>query len=203
VTIVCPAGDNTFLSGDTITFEGSAIDDEDGNLTADLVWLSSIDGQIGTGGGFTTTLSDGDHTITAVVSDSNGQDANASIIVTVQIDQSIDISSVHIGDLDGESFRSSWFRWKAKVTIELHDDNCNLVDGATVSGFWTGGYSGSGSCITRDGRCSVTSGNISIWNRQIKFTVENIVIPDLTYKPVENHDLDGDSDGTNTTVSRP
>ena len=38
-----------------------------GDLTVSLVWTSDIDAQIGTGGSFSTTLSDGNHTITASV----------------------------------------------------------------------------------------------------------------------------------------
>ncbi|TFB11335.1 hypothetical protein E3V55_03775 [Candidatus Marinimicrobia bacterium MT.SAG.3] len=84
VSITSPADGSTFDSGATINFAGTANDTEDGDLTANLVWTSSIDGQIGTGGSFsTTTLSDGDHTISAEVTDSGGEKASASIGITV------------------------------------------------------------------------------------------------------------------------
>jgi len=68
--ITRPAGDSCAESGTTVLFEGSATDLEDGNLTDSLVWTSNIDGTIGTGGSFSTTLSDGSHTITTSVTDS-------------------------------------------------------------------------------------------------------------------------------------
>jgi serine protease AprX len=119
------------------------------------------------------------------------------------MDQSSVGSTIHIGDLSGTSVNKRSNTWKAKVTIEIHDDNCNIVDGAKVSGTWSGGYTGSSSCITQNGRCLVKSRWISNDNEQTKFTIENIVAPDLTYKSEDNHGLDGDSDGTSITVDRP
>ena len=83
VSITSPADDSTFDSGVAISFEGTADDFEDGNLTTTLVWKSSIDGQIGTGGSFSETLSHGNHTITAEVTDSGDETGSASISITV------------------------------------------------------------------------------------------------------------------------
>ena len=56
----------------TISFAGTADDNEDGDLTASLSWNSDADGIIGTGGGsFSAVLSDGSHNITATVADSS------------------------------------------------------------------------------------------------------------------------------------
>ena len=67
-----------------LTFAGSATDGEDGDISARLVWLSSIDGQIGTGRSFQKLLSVGAHTITAEVTDSAGATAAATQSVTVE-----------------------------------------------------------------------------------------------------------------------
>ncbi len=83
VSITSPADGSTFDSGATISFAGSATDPEDGDLTASLVWTSSIDGPIGTEGSFSTTLSDGTHTITAQVTDTGGKSGSDSIGITV------------------------------------------------------------------------------------------------------------------------
>ncbi|NIA11986.1 MAG: PKD domain-containing protein, partial [Nitrospiraceae bacterium] len=85
VTITAPADGSTFSTGDTITFQGSATDPEDGPLTgACLVWTSSIDGQIGTGESFTRSdLSVGTHTITLTATDSQGARGAASVTITV------------------------------------------------------------------------------------------------------------------------
>jgi len=83
VTIISPANGASFPSGTSISFIGSASDPENGNLTSNLVWISSKDGQIGTGGSFSAVLSDGTHTITASVTDSGNLTDSAIITITV------------------------------------------------------------------------------------------------------------------------
>jgi hypothetical protein len=84
VAISSPPDGATFTPGTSITFTGTAIDVEDGDISADLVWTSSIDGTISPAVGsasFSATLSLGIHTITASVTDSSGASGSASIIV--------------------------------------------------------------------------------------------------------------------------
>jgi len=83
VSITSPPDGSTFDSGATIDFAGTASDTEDGDLTASIVWRSNIDGDIGTGGSFFRTLSDGTHTVTASVTDSGGKTGSESITITV------------------------------------------------------------------------------------------------------------------------
>ena len=83
VTITTPADGDAFASGATIAFAGSASDAEDGDLTANLAWSSDIDGPLGSGGSFSRTLSDGEHTITASVADSVGLTASDAVTITV------------------------------------------------------------------------------------------------------------------------
>ncbi len=74
---------SSFPEGTAIAFAGSASDAQDGNLTASLAWSSNRDGTIGSGGSFSATLSAGAHTVTAQVTDSDGQSGSAQITVTV------------------------------------------------------------------------------------------------------------------------
>jgi hypothetical protein len=114
-------------------------------------------------------------------------------------------ADMHVGDLDGSSFWAwgSWV-WRATVTIEVHDQNHNPVADATVSGAWSGGTSGSGQCTTAsDGRCSITSGYIWRSRTSATFTVSDVTHATLTFAPADNHDPDGDSDGTAITINRP
>lgn len=83
VTIVSPANGLTVTATSAISFSGSATDTQQGNLTSQLIWRSNLDGQIGTGGSFSRTLSAGVHTVTATVSDSGGLTAQATRTVTV------------------------------------------------------------------------------------------------------------------------
>jgi hypothetical protein len=83
VSISSPANGSTFADSTSISFTGSANDREDGNVTGYLVWRSSINGQIGTGGSFARSLSAGSHTITATVTDSRGVASSQQIGLVV------------------------------------------------------------------------------------------------------------------------
>jgi len=84
VTISSPTDGASFPYGTSIAFGGSANDAEDGPLTSGIVWTSSKDGQIGTGGSFSKVLSDGPHTITASVTDAGSLTGSASVSITVE-----------------------------------------------------------------------------------------------------------------------
>jgi hypothetical protein len=84
VTISTPVSGSQFEINQTVTFMGSASDDFDSGLTESLNWTSSLDGPIGIGGTISTsTLSLGEHTITASVTDSGGRTGSQSIVVTI------------------------------------------------------------------------------------------------------------------------
>jgi PKD repeat protein len=83
VSITSPADGATLDSGAIISFDGTASDNEDGDLSSGLVWTSDLKGQIATVGSFTTVLSEGIHTITAKVTDSGDSIASDSITITV------------------------------------------------------------------------------------------------------------------------
>ncbi len=86
VSILTPADASSFAQGALVDFTGTANDDEDGDLTDNIDWSSSIDGSLGTGGAVsTTTLSAGVHTITASVTDAS--------LITVTDDISITITN--------------------------------------------------------------------------------------------------------------
>jgi hypothetical protein len=84
VSISTPSSGSSFTENASISFTGSANDTEDGSIGASLVWLSSRDGQIGTGASFSRVLSLGTHTVTARVTDSFGAIAQATRTLTVQ-----------------------------------------------------------------------------------------------------------------------
>ena len=83
VSIEAPENGGSFQSGDDIHFKGAASDFDDGILTGQIAWTSSIDGPIGTGGEFTRRLSPGSHTVTARVTDSDGASRTASVTIAV------------------------------------------------------------------------------------------------------------------------
>jgi len=83
--ITAPADLGVFVAGDDVQFTGSGADTEDGALSgASLVWVSDIDGQIGTGEGLiTNTLSAGTHRITLTATDSSGGSDSVAIKIRV------------------------------------------------------------------------------------------------------------------------
>lgn len=83
IVIDSPANGSEFFSNDSIELIGSANDDEDGDLSASIVWRSSRDGNLGTGSSLALTLSEGSHTITAEIADSGNQSRETSVSITV------------------------------------------------------------------------------------------------------------------------
>ena len=108
---------------------------------------------------------------------------------------------MHVGDLDGvrDSFKN---RWWGTVTIVIHDTNHQPLANAIVSGAWS--ESGAGAqveCTTSvDGSCTVTSGNLRKKVGETTFTVNDVSFSGETYASGDNHDPDGDSDGSAITV---
>jgi hypothetical protein len=85
-----PADASSYTEGESVIFEGSGTDPEDGSLTGgSLVWTSNLDGQIGTGTTFAKTdLSVGNHTITLTVTDTDGATGAASVVIEMLDDVS-------------------------------------------------------------------------------------------------------------------
>jgi hypothetical protein len=107
-------------------------------------------------------------------------------------------SSVHVGDLDVATGAGKR-RWWSRVTVELHDADENPVSGASVT-FDTG--AGNVSCQTGDtGRCTTKRLNQNNSVPSLTYTV--VSVSDPNYNAGENHDPDGDSNGTSITALRP
>ena len=84
ITIQNPDDGDTYTSSSSIPFVASASDPQDGDLSgSSIVWTSHLDGQIGTGESFQTTLSIGTHEITATATDSDGKTGTDTIGITV------------------------------------------------------------------------------------------------------------------------
>ncbi len=114
-------------------------------------------------------------------------------------------NSTHSGDLDGSSVNTSSSRWRATVTITVHNANHSPVSGAKVTGSWSNGSSGSSSCTTNSsGVCSVNKSGLRRNSvASVQFTVTNITKSGTTYSSAANHDVDGGTNGTTIVVNRP
>lgn len=148
-----------------------------------------------------TAIADGNHTITATATDTNGQTGSDSNSVTVDNVQDV---TLHVGDLEGSGAAEPKNRWRAAVTITIHDSNEVAVSGAIVDGSWSDGASGDASCTTdAHGHCTVSKSNMKGNVSSVTFTVVNVTSNVGTYVQGNNHDLDEDSDGTSITVNQP
>ena len=84
---------------------------------------------------------------------------------------------MHIGDLDGTSSNIVGKRWRAFVTVMVHNANIAIhggVSGATVTGPWSAGDTNGRtlSCTTNGGTCTVQSGRLSrATAASVRFTV--------------------------------
>jgi len=160
VSILQPSDGATFDSGASITFEGTASDTEDGDLTDGLSWTSSFDGLIGTGGTFSAFLSDGSHTITAEVTDSGGKTGSVSIKITVGAPSgptTVSVSSITYGTEGGRNSDRHLL-----ITVALVDDLGDPVADASVSidVFLDGSLYGSGTGTTgTDGTVTFKTNN--------------------------------------------
>lgn len=111
---------------------------------------------------------------------------------------------MHIGDVDGIGINVGGGKWQATVLIYVHDDAGSPVAGATVSGDWSGAFTGAGECTTdATGRCEILADPVGRKNKSLTFTVTGVTHGQLNYLPADNQDPDGDSDGTTIIVPKP
>jgi hypothetical protein len=119
----------------------------------------------------------------------------------VYVVQGVGGSSMHVGDLEASASLARRDRWNANVTITVHDESDGALADATVSVLWSDGSSGS--CFTNNsGQCAIDRNNIRSGD-SITFTVTDVAHGAFTYSAADNHDADGDSDGTSITVWKP
>jgi len=111
--------------------------------------------------------------------------------------------TMHVGDLDGISTNQG-STWSAIVTIAVHDGNHNPVASATVTGQWNGPLPATSSCTTdAQGMCLVRLEGIRKRYPSVEFTVTDVTHPSSVYQSPDNHEPDGDSDGSTITLFKP
>jgi thermitase len=182
-----------------VTLDGSASSDADGSIVG-YEWRegSTVVALIATPA---LWLSVGTHTLALEVTDEDGATGTDSVVVTV--DPQAAATSTHIGDLDGASAATKK-GWTARLTVTVHDTYHRAVAGAVVTGSWSGGATGSGTCTTgAAGTCVIISGNVRKRDASATFRTTGITASGLNYSAGQNHDPDGESNGTAITISKP
>jgi PKD repeat protein len=192
--------DCTHLSCD---FDASSSYDGDGTIT-------SYEWDLGDGtsaNGVTTSHTyavDETYRVTLTVTDNEGASSSSSQDVTVNTPGAP--GTMHVGDLFAMT-SSEGKTWSAIVAVLVHDAHHNVVGLATVDGTWSAGPLPVDQCTTEeypvDGDCLLLNTLIPKKVRSVTFSVDNLTATGLTYSPDDNHDADGDSNGTTITVKKP
>jgi hypothetical protein len=95
-----------------------------------MEWSSDIDGPIGTGSSFSATLTDGFHTITALVTDSGGRTSTSSVQITVgtppAVATTVTVDSITYGAAGGKNHNKDLY-----ITLSHVDDMGNPLADAT------------------------------------------------------------------------
>jgi hypothetical protein len=152
----------------------------------------------------TTGASPGDHTLTAShnLTDDNAANNQGSTVSTLGTGGST--GPIHIGNLDG--FPSDdGSTWSATVEVTVHDQNHQVINGATVVGKWSVKGLNSNTCTTGElggnGTCIFLFPSLRA--KSVSFTVNSVTMTGRTYGAASNHDPDGSSNGTTIKVNRP
>jgi serine protease AprX len=108
---------------------------------------------------------------------------------------------MHVGDLDGtKNLLGKTGRWKASVVVTVHDASENPLANATITGVWSGAMTGTATGVTGiDGTIKFNTGKM-LGGTSVTFSVSDTVHETHGYSAIENHDPDGDSNGTEITI---
>ncbi len=130
VTITAPPDGQNFPSNTNISFQGTAFDNPDGDISADLVWYSDQHpNPIGTGASFSTVLADGTHNITASVTDSGNLSGSDSVTITVGNPQPG--NTMHVSAID-MTYSVKGKNYDVRTTVTIVDQTGAPVANATV-----------------------------------------------------------------------
>ena len=155
---------------------------------------------------------DGNVAYTVVTAPADSTDTNygglnaADVAVTNNDDDPpSEPTTIHVGDLDGASTKLGKGTWSAQVTVLIYDGGENPLVGAVVTGTFTqnGSIAIPASCITlAGGTCVLDSGQLPKKSGNAAFTVDDVSLEGHDYQSSNNHDPDGDSDGTTIALSK-
>lgn len=156
-------GPYTGIAGTAIAFDGSASSDYDGSIIS-YDWDFG-DGTTGSGATLEHTYStSGTYTATLTVTDNEGSVGTdtASVKVTdASLENLISISDLSVKTIGRAAGKNVFASATAVVTIL--DSTGNPIEGATVSGYWSGASSDLDSAVTN------TTGEATVYSNEVKY----------------------------------
>ncbi len=159
-------------AGQEITFTGSATDPGDDTLT--YTWDFG-DGTTATGQTVTHVYeTPGEYTVTLTVEDDDGGVGTDTTTATVS--EAPANPTMHVESIDMDIQTAYWgFLTRAVATVTIYDESGNPVDGATVSGHWSGLTSDTDSGTTdSSGKVVLYSNWVWFASGTFTFTVDNV-----------------------------
>jgi subtilisin family serine protease len=183
--------DGDIVFGTGVTIEVSASDDNGVNKVEYCIDSGDYQTMSDLGTGYweatwdITSVEDGAYTITAKATDNIGQ--TSTDLITVNVDNTPN-PTMHIDSIV-MSKETRGKNTKAIATVTIWDSTDNPVEGATVSGQWSG--------LTSDSDAGATdaSGNVALKSDRVKdasgtftFTVDTVKKDGWTYEPSENNE---------------
>lgn len=112
---------------------------------------------------------------------------------------------IHVGDLAGVGESIDRRAWKATARITIHDHLHTGLSGVAVEGSWGAGVTETSTCTTDpSGVCEVSIVVTEKKQKNVAFTVLNLTpTGEESYLSLQNHDDDGNSDGTSIVIVKP
>lgn len=177
--------DLTGLVNRAITFNGLRSSDVDGT-TLSYNWNFG-DGTTGAGANPTHTYTEiRDYEVTLRVTDEGGLEDTDILIATVEKDNTIHVSNIEMVVEEKKSGSNTFSYVTTTVTI-VDLEGKILIEGATVSGRWSGLTSSLSSSLTdENGEAAITSSYVKNASGTFTFTVTNVVLDGWQYYPSEN-----------------
>ncbi len=165
-----------------VAFSGSGSADLDGSITS-YQWTFGDGSPVASG--LTTNhvyTSAGTYTAQLMVTDNSSLSATRSLTITVN--PVVPLVTMRVADI-AMSLQSGPRNVQAIAKVKVVDANGAVVNGATVSGTWSGLVSGTGNAPTSDGVATLNSAN-SISQGTFVFKVTGVALPGYSYNMTLN-----------------
>ena len=204
VSVTSPAAGSTYSAPATVVVAAAA-DDSDGSIGKVEFYANGSLVATDVTSPFEATwnnVAPGSYLLMArAIDDRGARTDSGTVAITVNAPPP---QTMHVGDLDGAPSGLNKQTWKAVVTVTIHDAAEANRAGVRISGYWSGGYSGTVTCTTSSsGSCQVSTGTINVKKTSATFTVDTLSHATLVYQRATNHDVDNGSNGTAITVAKP
>jgi subtilisin family serine protease len=189
---VSVTNEGTYDKGFTVTLTDTSDDVGIGSETVTLVAGASTTITFSWN---TTDATLGDHVLNATASGVSGETdtADNSVTGTVTVVEEAPANSMHIASIEMSKTTirlRGWYTY-ATARVTIVDGDGNSVDGATVSGSWSGLTTGTDSGTTNAGHATLNSDSVKNAAGTFTFTADDVSLTGWTYNQTANAETSG------------